>query len=92
MPDSDISPIPDSPKPQREGHYRAEDDIELPPMPDGSRNTMVVGEVVGVYIADDALTDGMIDTARIKPIGRLGYTDYVVIDEVFSMTRPSVAL
>jgi flavin reductase (DIM6/NTAB) family NADH-FMN oxidoreductase RutF len=65
--------------------------IELPLMPDGSRNTMVIGEVVGVYIADAALTDGMIDTARIKPIGRLGYTDYVVIDEVFSMTRPLVA-
>ena len=34
MPDSDISPIPDSPEPQREVHYRAEDDIELPPMPE----------------------------------------------------------
>ena len=34
MPDRDISPIPDSPQPQGEGHYRAEDDIELPPMPE----------------------------------------------------------
>jgi flavin reductase (DIM6/NTAB) family NADH-FMN oxidoreductase RutF len=65
--------------------------VELPPMPDGSPNTMVIGEVVGVHIADDALTDGRIDTARIKPIGRLGYTDYVVVDEIFSMTRPAVA-
>jgi flavin reductase (DIM6/NTAB) family NADH-FMN oxidoreductase RutF len=60
-------------------------------MPDGSPNTMVIGEVVGVHIADDALTDGRIDTARIKPIGRLGYTDDVVVDEIFSMTRPAVA-
>jgi flavin reductase (DIM6/NTAB) family NADH-FMN oxidoreductase RutF len=63
--------------------------VELPPMRDGSRNTMVIGEVVGVHIADDALTNGMVDTARIKPIGRLGYTEYVVVDEVFAMTRPS---
>ena len=33
MPDHDISPVPDSPQPQGQGHYRAEDDIELPPMP-----------------------------------------------------------
>jgi flavin reductase (DIM6/NTAB) family NADH-FMN oxidoreductase RutF len=62
--------------------------IELPPMPNGGANTMVIGEVVGVHIADDALRNGMIDTTRIKPIGRLGYTEYVVVDEVFSMTRP----
>lgn len=62
--------------------------VDLPPMPDGSPNTMVLGEVVGAHIADSALTDGRVDTARIKPIGRLGYADYVVVDSVFSMTRP----
>jgi hypothetical protein len=34
MPDRDISPMPDSRQPHEEGHYRAEDDIELPPMPE----------------------------------------------------------
>lgn len=34
MPDRDISPMPDSRHPQQDGHYRAEDDIELPPMPE----------------------------------------------------------
>ena len=34
MPDHDMSPIPDSSQPQREGYSRAEDDIELPPMPE----------------------------------------------------------
>ncbi|NNC65662.1 MAG: flavin reductase family protein [Gammaproteobacteria bacterium] len=62
--------------------------ISLPPMSDGAENTMVIGEVVGVYIADEALTDGLVDIERIKPIARLGYTDYAVVDEVFSMTRP----
>jgi flavin reductase (DIM6/NTAB) family NADH-FMN oxidoreductase RutF len=62
--------------------------VSLPPMPDGAENTMVIGEVVGVHIADEALTDGLVDVARIKPIARLGYTDYAVVDKVFSMTRP----
>ncbi len=65
--------------------------ISLPPMADGAENTMVIGEVVGVYIADEALTDGLVDIERIKPIARLGYTDYAVVDEVFSMTRPRSA-
>jgi hypothetical protein len=33
----------------------------------------------------------MVDVARIKPIARLGYTHYAVIDEAFSMTRPQAA-
>ncbi|NIW25579.1 MAG: flavin reductase family protein, partial [Gammaproteobacteria bacterium] len=65
--------------------------IDLPPQPDGSANTMILGEVVGVHIADEALTDGMIDVERIRPIARLGYTHYAVIDEAFSMTRPRQA-
>jgi flavin reductase (DIM6/NTAB) family NADH-FMN oxidoreductase RutF len=65
--------------------------VDLPPQPDGSANTMILGEVVGVHIADEALTDGMVDVARIKPIARLGYTHYAVIDEAFSMTRPQAA-
>ena len=65
--------------------------VDLPPQADGASNTMILGEVVGVHIADEALTDGMVDVARIKPIGRLGYTHYAVIDETFSMTRPRAA-
>ncbi len=30
MPDHDFSPVPDSPQPQGAGHYRADDDIEVP--------------------------------------------------------------
>ena len=64
--------------------------VALPPMRNGGENTLVIGEVVGIHIDDAVLTDGMVDTARIKPIGRLGYTQYTVVDEVFSMTRPVV--
>jgi hypothetical protein len=30
----------------------------------------------------------MVDVTRYKPIGRLGYMDYAVVESVFSMNRP----
>ncbi len=62
--------------------------IELPSAGDGSRTRMVIGEVVGVHIADHALTDGYVDTARLKPVSRLGYMDYAVVDKSFTIARP----
>ncbi|MCC6222999.1 MAG: flavin reductase family protein [Thermoleophilia bacterium] len=51
-------------------------------------STLVVGEVVGVHIADAAIVDGVVDTLRLEPIARLGYDQYARLGEVFSMTRP----
>lgn len=62
--------------------------VELPCTTPGSRNAMVIGRVVGLHIADGVLTDGLIDMAKLKPIARLGYLDYAVVEEVFSMSRP----
>lgn len=53
-----------------------------------SHSTMVIGEVVGIHIDDTALTDGRVDTARIKPLARLGYMDYLKADDLFEMLRP----
>ena len=44
----------------------------------------MLGQVVGVHIADEAIVDGKVDVTRLKPIARLGYGDYAVIDEVFT--------
>lgn len=49
---------------------------------------MVMGEVVGVYISDDALTDGMFDIVKAGNVSRLGYLDFAAITEVFQRTRP----
>ena len=49
---------------------------------------MVVGRVVGVYIDDAFIKDGRVDSAALRPIARLGYSDYAVIEEVFRMRRP----
>ncbi|MFN0154826.1 MAG: flavin reductase family protein [Gaiella sp.] len=50
--------------------------------------TMVIGEVVGVHIADELLVDGLVDVTRLDAIGRLGYRQYVRVTEAFEMTRP----
>jgi flavin reductase (DIM6/NTAB) family NADH-FMN oxidoreductase RutF len=45
---------------------------------------MVVGRVLGVHIADEYLgADGKIDMLRIKPLARMGYTDYTCVDNLF---------
>ncbi|WP_442577405.1 flavin reductase family protein [Mesorhizobium sp. ASY16-5R] len=50
--------------------------------------SVVVGQVVGVFIDDAYLTDGMFDTAKAGNVARLGYLDYARVDETFSMRRP----
>ncbi|WP_321338010.1 flavin reductase family protein [Breoghania sp.] len=50
---------------------------------------MVMGQVVSIHIDDAVIEDGMIDVTRIKPLARLGYRDFSVVNEVFQMTRPA---
>ena len=52
-------------------------------------NTAVFGRVVGVHIDDRFLRDGFVDMRGMQPLGRLGYLDYVVVTETFSMDRPN---
>ena len=64
--------------------------IHLPPSGDGSRQSMVIGQVVGVHIADDVINDGQVDMEKLRPVSRLGYLDYAIIepDQIFSMRSP----
>lgn len=68
---------------------RVHDIVDLPCTEPGSRNTMVIGRAVGIHIADWALKDGLVDIPKIKPVARLGYMDYAVVEHVFAMARPS---
>lgn len=56
----------------------------------GEANLVVFGQVSGVHIRDDCLTDGLFDVTRYNPLTRLGYQDYSVIREVFPLIRPEV--
>ena len=49
---------------------------------------MVLGEVIGIHIDDSVIVDGIVDIGLLRPVARLGYMDYTVVDESFSMTRP----
>ena len=62
--------------------------VELPSSKPDAANYMVVGRVVGIHIDDTLIVDGRVDIARARPIARLGYMDYCVVDELFAMDRP----
>lgn len=53
---------------------------------------VVFAEVVRIHVKDDVVTpEGKIDIPKIKPIARLGYYDYCVVDSVFEMRIPGDA-
>jgi flavin reductase (DIM6/NTAB) family NADH-FMN oxidoreductase RutF len=64
--------------------------VELPTDPkSGEQNTITIGRVVGIHIDERLVTDGMVDITKARPVARLGYLDYTVVDEVFAIKRPS---
>jgi flavin reductase (DIM6/NTAB) family NADH-FMN oxidoreductase RutF len=52
-------------------------------------DAIVIGEVVQIHIDDAVITNGRIDLTKIRPIARLGYMDYTVVETIFEMKRPS---
>ena len=62
--------------------------IDLPSRDREEPNCMVVGEVLGIHIADDLIRNGRVDIVAARPIARLGYSEYAVVDGKFSMRRP----
>ncbi|MDC1311675.1 flavin reductase family protein [Burkholderiales bacterium] len=58
-----------------------------------SRYSMILGFVVGVFIDDQYLSDGLFDTAKAGLIARMGYMDYcqVTPETIFSLNRPKVS-
>ncbi len=63
--------------------------VSLPGSTAVSSVDMVIGRVERVHIADEVIgPDGRLDIARIRPIARLGYYDYTVVERVFEMRAP----
>lgn len=50
---------------------------------------IVIGQVVGVYIDERFIKNGLLDTAALKPLARGGYNNYSVVESEFAMRRPS---
>ena len=55
--------------------------------------TLVIGEVLAVYIDDRYVEDGIVMTGKMRPVARLGYMDYAVVtpDSMFTLNRPTAS-
>ncbi len=66
--------------------------VELPGGPSGPGPTVVFGAVVAIYIDERFVKDGIVDTAKMRPLARMGYMDYAVVtpETTFTLNRPQV--
>jgi flavin reductase (DIM6/NTAB) family NADH-FMN oxidoreductase RutF len=63
--------------------------INLKDLRDEPTNAWTVfGQVVGVHIAEEVMTEGRFDLEKAKPAARLGYRDYAVVRDIFELKRP----
>lgn len=53
-----------------------------------AQSQVIFGEVIGIHISDDVIVDGIVDVTKTRPLARLGYLDYAIVDDVFEMHRP----
>lgn len=63
--------------------------LRLPGNPPQGTADVVIGRVIAVHIADDVLTEGILDVRKTQPIARCGYYQYTVVRETFDMIIPS---
>ncbi|MDE2447101.1 MAG: flavin reductase family protein, partial [Alphaproteobacteria bacterium] len=62
--------------------------VELPGADGEAHDWLVIGKVVGVHIDDQFIENGRVNTAAMRPIARLGYSEYATVDMVWRMRRP----
>lgn len=62
--------------------------IPLPGDGGSVENWVVLGRVVGVYIDDNYIREGRVDTAAMQVIARFGYADYATAAPLWRMKRP----
>lgn len=64
---------------------------QVVPLPDDDGEIgdyAVIGRVVGIFIDDKFIEAGRVNTAAMKPIARLGYSEYATVSEAWRMRRP----
>jgi flavin reductase (DIM6/NTAB) family NADH-FMN oxidoreductase RutF len=49
---------------------------------------LVIGRVVGIHIDDQFIKDSRVVTSAMKPIARLGYSEYATVDTSWRLRRP----
>ncbi len=63
--------------------------VALPADDGGVNDWLVIGRVVGIHIDDRFIIDGRVNSAAMKPITRLGYSEYATMDASWKLRRPS---
>lgn len=64
---------------------------QIVPLPDDEGRAddfLIIGRVLGIHIDDRFITEGRVDTAAMRPIARLGYSEYATVTEAWRMRRP----
>jgi flavin reductase (DIM6/NTAB) family NADH-FMN oxidoreductase RutF len=63
--------------------------VELKTVAGGAVESQIIfGQVVSIYIDDAIITDGYVDWTKAKPLARLGYMEYTMVETVFEMKMP----
>ena len=50
--------------------------------------TMIIGEVIGIYIKDNFIKNGRVDSVAMRYVARMGYSEYTNVSSKFKMKRP----
>jgi flavin reductase (DIM6/NTAB) family NADH-FMN oxidoreductase RutF len=61
------------------------------PLPDDRgevQDWAIIGRVMGIHIDDRFVRDGRVNTAAMKLIARLGYSEYATVETAWRMRRP----
>jgi flavin reductase (DIM6/NTAB) family NADH-FMN oxidoreductase RutF len=61
--------------------------VELPWSSDGHSNTAVIGEVIGIHIGDHICRRGRLHIDEMKPIARLGYDEYAIVNNAITLSN-----
>ena len=87
-----LTPVPsDLIKPPRVGESPISMECRLHRLIELGSTFFVVGEILRAHVRDSVLTDGRVDIAKLRPLGRLGGDGYSVVRDVVHMPRPKVA-
>ncbi len=63
--------------------------VHLPHGEGGGDYHLIIGRVIGIHIDDRFIHDGRVDTAAMRPVARLGYSEYATVTEAWRMRRPA---
>ena len=63
--------------------------IELPDDKGQVNDFLTIGRVIGIHIDDRYIANGRVNTAAMRPIARLGYSEYVTAEPAWRMRRPA---